>query len=297
MTTQSWSTRVRHDSDATYQEWRDEFITRLNALVSGGALVADETNITPAAGARPGTSTEEGYAVYHLDDPLHGTAPVYIRFGFGTGSGATSPRIQITVGTSTNGSGVLGGTALSTIATCNAFSAQTTDVGRQSYMCGLDGFFGFEWKVASNSQGAFFVARTVDNDGVPTAEGALIRVSDGAQGVAKSQAFRYASPAAAYTAQTAAPNAAIGINPQTPTQTTVGADIQVALGWTISPRATPLVGVCGVLPSEITPGSTFTATLVGAGARTYLAWSANSGPFGAVSATAAGGMVIAMLWE
>ena len=76
MTTASWSTRLRHDSAATYQEWRDEFITKLGLLVTGAVLAADETNITPGAGALPGLNTEGGYAVYHLADSLHGTEPV-----------------------------------------------------------------------------------------------------------------------------------------------------------------------------------------------------------------------------
>ena len=170
----SSTTRVRHDSDPTYQEWRDEFITRLGVLVTAGVLAADETNITPAAGSRPAINTEQGYAVYHLADSLHASAPVYIRFGFGTNTSTTGPRIQVTTGTSTNGSGVLGGTALSTIASIHGNATQTTDTTRSSYWCALPGYFGVSWKQgASGTEGCFIICRTADSSGAPTATGSL----------------------------------------------------------------------------------------------------------------------------
>lgn len=299
MTTASWSSRVRHDSDATYQEWRDEFITKLGLMVAGGVLAADETNITPGAGARPGASTEQGYAVYHLADSLHGTSPVYIRFGLGTHLGTTAPRIQVTTGTSTNGSGVLGGTALSTIANVSGSGVQTTDTARQSYMCCVSGFLGFSWKVgAGSSESGFFVCRTCDNDGAPTSLGSLAHWGTGATGsITKRQAFRYTATAAAYTAQTAVDTGMLGFSPQAPTNTTVGSDIQVFLGWTITPRAAPLFGVCGVYAGELAVGGTFSATLVGTTARTYLTMGGASGPFGPVSIGSTGGLNTAMLWE
>lgn len=298
MTTASWSTRVRHDSDATYQEWRDEFITKLGLMTT---LVADETNITPGAGARASTNAEQGYAVYHLNDSLHGTAPIYIRFGFGTLSNSAAPRIQITVGTSTNGSGVLGGTALSTITSVHQLGVQSSDTPRQSYMCAAEGFFGFWWKVGSGgSEASFFICRTCDSTGAPTATGSMVHWGGGANtAITKRQAFRYASPAAAYTAQTAAVESALTMSPQSPTSTSVSGDIQVMLCWTITPRVAPLFGVCGIYASEIAGGNTFTATLVGTTPRTYLAWGGVSGPAWGVTGaiTSAGYLCLAMLWE
>lgn len=306
MTTATWSTRVRHDSDATYQEWRDEFITKLGVLVTGGKLAADETNITPGAGARPGTNTEQGYAVYHLNDSLHGTAPIYIRFGFGTGSsGATLPRMQATVGTSTNGSGVLGGTALATITT---FSQQTTgqtgDTARVSYFCCVDGFLGISWKWANSATsgtpaGLFIINRSCDATGAITATGALAVWGSGGTGsLNKTQAFRFPSTAVAYTAKTTLPDTALGIMPQAQTSTLIGSDIQVMLGWMITPTVTPMFGCCGVLNTEVPDGTSFSTTLVGSSARTYIGLVNYHGPFGPIDAsTAAGGLKFAMLWE
>ena len=299
MTTQSWSTRVRHDSDATWQEWRDELITKLGLLVAAGVLAADETNITPAAGARAGVNTEAGYAVYHLSDSLHATAPVYFRFGLGTGQTTTTPRIQITVGTSTNGSGVLGGTALSAITSIHGNAAQITDTARQSYMCCVAGFFGLDWKTGSGANaGMFFFCRTCDNDGAITATGGLARWGIGnSTQLSNCQAYRYAATAAAYTASgNNTVLAALAICPQSPAGSQVGSDIQVFLGWTITPRVAPLFGVCGVFSSELVPGGTFSATLVGTTARTFLTTATTGGPFSPNTA-APGYLTTAILWE
>jgi hypothetical protein len=303
MTTASWSTRVRHDSDAVYQEWRDEVITKLGLMVTGTVLAADETNITPGAGAKPGTNTEQGYAVYHISDSLHGTAPIYLRFGFGTGSSTNVPRMQLTMGTSTNGSGVLGGTCLSTIGTFVSSNNQTGDTARQSYICAKAGFFGFGWKFDTTQggvggEGFCMVCRTCDSDGVPTVTGAILRMGNATvSGVSKSQAFRFATTAVAYTAKTAA-DAMLGFMPQAPTATTSGSDVQCAVGWTISPRASPIFGCCGVYVSELAAGGTFTTTVVGSTPRTYITLYNTAGPFSQITATAtAGYCAIAMLWE
>jgi hypothetical protein len=300
MTTATWSSRVRHDSDAVYWEWRDEFITKLGVLVAGGFLAADETTVVAGAGARPGANTEQSYAVYHLSDSLHGTAPVYIRFGFGTMNGTQTPRIQMTTGTSTNGAGVLGGTCLSAITHCQNQSQTnaTADTVRNSYFCAVAGFLGISWKQGSSGEGFFFVNRTCDSTGAISATGSLVGWGAGSiSGMTKTQAFRYASTAIAYTAATSVNDTALGMNPQGVTSTLVGSTIQVGLGWTITPAVAPLFGVCGVLNSEVGAGTTFSVALVGSSARTYIGLTTISGTFSASAMSNANALKYAMLWE
>jgi hypothetical protein len=298
-TTQSWSTRIRHDSDATYQEWRDELITKLNACTY---LTADETNITPGAGARTAVNTEQGYAVYHLNDSLHGTAPVYFRFGFGTGAVSTSaPRIQITVGTSTNGSGVLGGTALATIQSIGAYSAgASTDTARQSYLSSQPGFLGLDHKIGASTSGAggFFFSRTCDSAGAITVTGGVAR-----WGIAlKTACFRFAATANIWSSTGVEALQALALLPlaAAASGTTVGTDIQVALCTMYTPRVQPVFSVVGVYSNgttgEVAVGSTLSATPVGSTPRTFLVM-ANCGSVGPIILTTAGGLFPAMLWE
>ena len=297
MATASWSTRVRHDSDATYQEWRDEFITQLGTL--SAKLTASDTNITPAVGARPGTSTEGGYAVYYLNDSIHATSPIYIRFGFGTSGTATHPRIQMTVGTTTNGSGVLGGTCLSTIDTINGGAAQTSDTVRQSYFCATDGFLGLSWKNgASATEGSAFVCRTVSTAAAISSTGGLAVWGGGSLAqLSRTQAFRYIATAAAYTARTTQVQMAVCLSPQAPASSIIGTDLQVFVAWMMTPAAAPVIGICGIVDGEIAAGNTFTATLVGSTSHTYIKLSSTAGPLGPATLGTVGMPGAAMLWE
>jgi len=292
MSTDSWSTRMRNDSDANYQEWRDELIGKLNTL---SPLLAAETNITVGAGARPASNTEQGYAVYRLNDSLHATAPIFLRFGFGTASGAGNPRLQLTTGTSTNGSGVLGGTAvglISNIHPANGGGAQTSDVGRQSYACANEGFFGLSFKQGAMN-GSFFIVRTCTALGVPDARGSLAHWGLGTSStINKRQAFRYASPAAAYPAQTGIARAMLGFIPQLDNTSAIGPDIQAAVGWTRVPETTPLFAVAGILSGEVNIGNTFSFTPVGSTARTFITLPNETGGFGPDLT-----LNTAMLWE
>lgn len=295
MTTNSWSSRIRHDSDAVWREWRDDLITRLAAVGLGVA----ETNITAGAGARASTNTEAGYAVFYLNDSLHATAPIYIRFGFGTGIETSIPRIRVTVGTSTNGSGVLGGTALSTITSIHGNAAMTSDVARTSYLCCVTGFFGMSWKVgASIVEAGFFICRSCDTDGTPNATGAIAHWADSTVGGwTKRQMFRFATAPAAYTAATSVYTGALGLCPAGMSGSGLtGGDAQAFLGWMGVPEVSPIFGVCGVFADELTIGGTFSATLLGSTARTFITLSNSFGPFGPIPG-GLGKLNCAMLWE
>jgi hypothetical protein len=297
---ETWSTRVRHDSDAEFRLWRDEAITKLGLMVAAGNLAADETNITPGAGTRPAVNTEGGYHVFHLNDAMHATAPVYIRWGFGTENGANTPRLRVRVGTSTNGSGVLGGTALSQdvdMHSPNTGSGQTSNTLRDSFMCCLPGFFGWSNKGgAAEFDGFFQVSRTVDANGDPDARGVIITWGNATGSNCKTQALQVPGPFA-WTAQSTNANTALGFNPQCAVSSTVGTDTQAYLGWTVCPEMAPVVGVCGVLAAELAANNQFPFIPVGVTSRTYLSLKAEAGPFGPIQNSASGGIRYCMLWE
>jgi hypothetical protein len=295
MSTQSWTTRVRHDSDATFREWGSELSAKLAAV--GLVQTSDTGQVNWTTVTRPGTNTSGGYEIWRWNDSLQGTAPIYMRVDYGTGSGTTAPRIQITVGTGSNGSGTISGTALSSARTIGSGTgAETGDLTRQSWLTHSDGILGLAWKSGANSYATFILCRTCDNTGAPTATGAIARWSGGSTStIGATQAFRYASTAAAYTAQTAIANAAMCLNPQVLTSSAVGADNQAYLCFTVTPRAEPLVGICGYVSGEVTEGNTFTATMVGSTPRTYIAFSTSAGPLGPVAG--AGGLFPAVIWE
>lgn len=302
MATDSWSTRVRSDSDATFREWGSEFSAKLAAV--GLTQTADTGQINWVTVARPGINTEAGYEIWRFNDTQHATAPIFFRVGYGTGGNASGARIQITVGTGSNGSGTITGTALT--AAQNAAgggTAFTTDTARQSYMCyvgGTTGFFGFCWKTgaAGSADAGFFIARTVNASGVADATGAVVGWGgQSAAALSATQALRFAATAFAYPVQTTAASTALCLSPQARATSAVGADTQAFVAYTIAPQVTPVVGVCGVYDSEVSAGSTFTTTLVGSTSRTYIGLTVNMGPMGPIAGGSTGGLKPAMLWE
>ena len=299
MATQSWSSQLRHDSDAAYVAWRDEFISYLNTF---SGLTAVATNITVGAGTRPGVNTEQGYAVYYLNDSLHGTHPIYLRFGFGTNSSAGCPRLRVQVGTAHSGGGTLTGGTPEYDTYPNTATAHNSTAGRQSYMCCNEGFFGFIFKYGAPSTGYFIIFRECDEDGAPVGTG--LSVYYGANSVSNFL-WRWSSShdgssmsirASGTTAVTApwglAPCGLASSNPGS-----VLAGIQIFTGFIATPRVSPTFAVCGVLTDELSAFTTFSATMVGAAERTYLLGPAQMGPFGSITATSLGGLSIAMLWE
>lgn len=300
MTTQSWNTRVRHDSDALFREWGSEFSTKLAA--AGLVQTADTGQINWTTVVRGSNSTDAGYEVWRMNDTAQATAPVFFKIYYGTES-TNCPRIRVAVGIASNGSGTvttIGGGAAAINGTQGSISAQTSDSLRNSYLCVAEGFVGWNWKQNSGNQteSIFLFCRSCDADGTPNTQGA-IQATGTISGTAfcNTQCMRFAATAALYTQRTTQTESMMTFFPQKGANgsTLVGSDFQAAVGWMCTPRVGPTFGICGVLDTEVTTGNTLSVALVGSTARTYIALSAvySMGP-GSISN---GHPKFAMLWE
>lgn len=300
MTTHTYSKSWNMGDQANMNAWVQDFHDALDAI---GLVQTADTGQWDFGSppSYPGTNTDAGYEIWRFDDPLQSTAPIFLKFLYGRG-GETCPRVRVQVGTGSNGSGTITITGMSgTLAVQNLNPANIGSFGSPtstSRFCHVDGFLGISHMERTDNAtnhywGRFAIMRTCDNDGEPTADGCLIvwgAISAGDTNVGGyTQAVRFAAPSIAYPVQTSAPGYILGILPQNPVSTTVGSDNQVALAWTITPLARPVVGMCGCYLSEIAHGSTFQATLVGATPRTYIA--IKNMHFGVSNLTGA------MLWE
>lgn len=269
MTTRTTISRIRHDSDATFREWIQEFEAALAFI--GLVQTADTGQINTATANRPAINASAGYQIWRFNDTLQATAPIFIRIEYRTQGGATDPGMSFGIGTSTNGAGTLTGTNFVPLLQV-ANTAQITDTTRSSFWCAVDGFFGMDWKVGSGSTGCVWViCRTVDNTGAPTADG-LLSLSL-AQSMLHGRYMRFGSGAVASADQTTASNLQLTHWPFGLTTSLVGSDPQVATAWVPMPRMMPVVGVVGVLNVDAAQGTTFPFTGVGTTPRTYLACS------------------------
>ena len=284
MATDSWSSGAPHTSDAEFRAWGSELSAKLQAI-GGLVQTADTGQINWLTVTRPGTNTDGGYEIYYLDDSLHGTAPVYFKLYYGTGSNAAYPRLRIEVGTGSNGSGTITGTALMSVRQCHISGAVIGATARSSYLCVNEGFVGLLWKTGASAEGGFFLCRTCDPDGTPNDKG-LASSYVSTSGNFTTMPLRFESPAAAYTAGVDVTFTPVGM-----TSGAIGSDLQVMTCWMATPDVRPIFGHCMTWDVDYSTGTTFTATLVGPTARTYIS-GADCTDYGNNSS-----LSIAMLWE
>jgi hypothetical protein len=254
---------------------------------------ADTGQINWVTVARAAINTDAGSAIYYLNDSLHGTAPVYMKFYFGSAGVIDRPRIRLEIGTSTNGSGTIGGTAKTAIATLSDGNSNPLSA-YPSYVCAAAGFFGMFWKLGNGNGFSFFVARTVDSAGAPTDTGATAFSAVSNQ-VRLDQSLRFASPAAAYQTSAGIVAAVPNLPGTNPASTDDGAgNNQVYLCWGAWPKVGPFATVCVVRGAEYAAGTTFSVALVGATARTFI--SPGTSYYGPPNRSSAS-WPIALLWE
>lgn len=301
MATQTWTSQLLHDSDANFRVWGKKVSDELQAM-SGLTKTSDTGQINWTTVTRPGTNNDAGYEVYYLNDSLHSTAPIYFRLDYGTATSATRPRLKLTVGTGSNGSGTITGTAL-TAANIISSSGGPSASSLTSYLCVTAGFIGFAGWCGGGASGVaqmgFIICRSCDTAGDPDTTGAIVMGHPAAASttsVGKVQCLRFASTAAAYSL--AASLGATCIIPHGESTTAISGDPQAYLSWMHTPYMQPVFGVCSVLLSEVSEVATFTATLVGQ-SRTYINMGSEIGHTVFVQGT--GSTVntwgLCMLWE
>jgi hypothetical protein len=286
MTTAATSTVIDHTSNAGFQAWVAEVVTMLfgtGANQLGVTQTADTGQINPATVTRPGVTTMAGYVIGSFNDSLQSTSPIFFKLQFGTLGSATTPAMQIQLGTGSNGSGTLTGVTTANVAlTNNATPSSTTTpyVTRGCYNT-TDGVLWLSWKLNGNgvtneTMGGFMVARSNNSSGVATGDAALLMTNaNGTTGAVSSpsylQSISYLSSLAF------APNNAWGVVPFNVTSSLFGGNTQVGPCF----QYTPVwgisnwygIGICG----EVAVGSTTSLAMVGSTAHTYI--SAGS-PFG-----------------
>lgn len=271
-----------HTSDATYRAWVGDFLDCItNGNLAGGGSyfttfqpTSDTTNVTSttlAAATRPATNTINLSMILKFIDTQSGSAPIYVKLGFGTGATATTPAIQFTIGTGSDGSGNITGSAIAPAAVSATNNGTLTAL--LSTCCAVDGHFSIVFKRNGAANAACWgtiIDRTVDSSGVPDARGvSMLRfIGDGAT---LGYCYNFATSTLVVNGATS-----LGIIFGGLTASLVGGVAQVYPYYSVMPAVTPMLGACAVITSEINDNTTFTAKLIGTTSHTYLARQANS---------------------
>ena len=169
-------------STANLQSWVGPI---LQLLSDAGWIRTSDTGQTeladmPAAAA---ADTVCGYQIWRMNDPLQATAPVFVKFEFGSGGGVGNYSIWVTVGTGSDGAGNITGIIQPQTRAC--YSA-TGSVTTALNFLGSGGnnrlvFFARSY-VNVNSYYLrlnFSIERTHDANGSDTSSGVMILVNGG----------------------------------------------------------------------------------------------------------------------
>jgi len=288
MTTGVTTTFLDHTSDAGFRAWVAEIISMLTT--AGIVQTSDTGQIDTATVLRPGASANAGYAIFRMADTMQATAPVFFRIDFGTNAATTRPRMLLTVGTGTNGSGTITGLGMASAEITNTGAPGSPSTNYTTRVCVVDGFVGMMWKLGAGGTGcfAFFaIMRSVDSTGAATADAASIYrgvQSPNVVMVRYAGANSSAMVVGSYSLIVGGYSASL-----------VSGSAQVFKHYQALPRVIPCLHLLTVISSELGNNTTFTATPVGSTSHTYVSGGAEGiQSVGLPSATA---FVMAMIWE
>lgn len=289
MTTVTYTSVIDHTSDAGFRAWGSELST--NLATAGLVVTADTGQINWTTVTRPGTNTSGGYEIWRFAD-----STLYLKIEYGTGGGATTPQMWITVGTGSNGSGTLTG-QLSTRNICTAQVAPASTVTTYTtYLSRTADSFACLFKLNALSSahplGLMVIGKTVDGAGAATTTGfGILRV------VSSSAALSFQSVRIVATAVTYTDSNNSTCIPGTPSSSTASSGaFQAYEIWMNVPDVQPFNWANVVLISEAAKGATFTVAMTGTTARTYLSIGQINASAG-VAAYTVGTYSYAMIWE
>lgn len=157
-------------TDAQFREWGKAISDSLQAV--GIVKTADSGQIDWATVAAPtATHTQMGYEIYRFNDTLQSTAPVFIKLAYGSGGSTNYPSLWISVGTGSNGSGVITGEILSEQQNHSYGSGTATthyvSGSKNRFVVAIQG-------TTSNYQIVLTVERTHNSSGSDTSNGVMI---------------------------------------------------------------------------------------------------------------------------
>lgn len=166
-------------SAANYKNWGKYISDALTAAGwtygSDSGQILQDWSDNPAV---PGTNTYK-YQIWKMADSLQGSFPVVVKVEFGNSNGGSNnPSVRITVGTGSNGSGTITGSAIIGPTTCVTDNT-TAGTGATTYDCYSSGTTGriglLMWRNAATSIPMFFgMERTLDSTGTANSDGVTL---------------------------------------------------------------------------------------------------------------------------
>lgn len=319
---------VAAGNDAGFRAWGSEL--NYNMLLAGIIQTDDTGQIDWTTAAFPGANnTAAGYTIHRFNDVLQANTPIYFKIEYGRGGSANTPAMWVTVGSGTDGAGTITGPIFA-----RRLMTPNSSVGGDgiieyplpTFINVSNGFIGIAWKCdAANAPtsnitlsmwGGLFLMRSTDETGNATQTGMTIIVHNtGGGNSLQQEAARLVGTTANYGPEDCngvvisqgfadGPNngdcdIGTGTGGSGRSYQDLIGDYRTAVRvypiWTMTPKISPLLHVCAVIPSDYPIGCLFYANMKGTGRkRRYIVVG------GKASIDIASGFTracLAMLWE
>lgn len=182
-----------NSSDANFRIWGSAFADKLGE--AGLVQTADTGQIDWVTVTAPGViNTFQGYEIWRFNDALQATAPVFIKFEYGSATGSVNnPAVRFQLGSGSDGAGALTG-SLSTVTTAMATALAVTTT---HYWSGSTGRFlalmgGGGTGSGVNTPLIFSLERSKAASGADTVEAVLVIYKDAVTGAAAGSYAQYA---------------------------------------------------------------------------------------------------------
>ena len=289
MTKSVYSSPWTHNTNAGFQAWGGQLSAAMQTC--GLVQTADTGQINWATVTVTLTANAVcGYEIYHFNDTLQSTSPIFIKVEYGTGAvsiSTNSPSIWLTVGTGSDGAGNITGVLIPRTQVTSTYaytSIGDTHTSFPTYVCYNGSFLGVALKVggltgysSSYDSIVFMVGRPTDGTGTYLG-GKVAMVSSG---YSSNQNYTYKYGYQTYrhpTIQCYGPSGVLTdsagnfscawMNPQSTAVS--GANFQTYACWGAFPQALPLFWMLRCLNSEVADGGTVIATPFGTTPHTYI---------------------------
>ena len=165
-----FSATMSNATTATFRAWGSALSSQIAKMLT---RVVQTGDIDWATVTTPITATTfAGSEVYRFNDALQSTAPLFLKFEYGTGANLVSSGLRLTVGKSADGAGNIGGVLLAATTVAGYSGALAPS---NCYTSGVGSWFALSLAPAENGGGSLlYIERSVNSGGTPTGDALLV---------------------------------------------------------------------------------------------------------------------------
>ena len=165
-----FSATMTNATTATFRAWGSTVSAQIGAMLTRVPQSNDIDWLTVTAPDNGAFAA--GGEVYRFNDALQSTAPLFLKFEYGTGASSVSSGLRLKVGKSADGAGNIGGVLLAATTVVSHSGALAPS---NCYTSGVGSWFALSLApVETFGGGLLYIERSVNSGGTPTGDALLV---------------------------------------------------------------------------------------------------------------------------